>query len=128
MRELYGNRSPRAPFSALIQEAQRRTVEAGRTIGVRIAMVAAAGALGVFGGTFAIQGGTAAITAAAPEPSNTSPVPLADVAGTDDCAGCSDYERGARFARRIGLDAESGCSGFSWSYTRGCLAYVRGEY
>lgn len=43
----------------------------------------------------------------------------------DACADCSDFDLGYRFAAARQLRSTSECADYSWSYQRGCLAYVR---
>jgi hypothetical protein len=44
-----------------------------------------------------------------------------------DCVDCGDYAEGYRWAASRRLDDESVCAGDSWSFTRGCAAYVAGD-
>jgi hypothetical protein len=41
------------------------------------------------------------------------------------CEDCSDYDLGFRFAASRHLTTTSECMDYSWSYQRGCLAYLR---
>ena len=41
------------------------------------------------------------------------------------CADCSDYDLGFRFAASRHLKTTADCMDYSWSYQRGCLAYLR---
>ncbi len=43
----------------------------------------------------------------------------------DACADCSDYDLGYRFAASRRLETTAECMDYSWSYQRGCLAYMR---
>lgn len=37
----------------------------------------------------------------------------------------SDYERGFAWARQAGVASAAECESYSWSYQRGCLAWLR---
>ncbi|WP_156678616.1 hypothetical protein [Sphingomonas profundi] len=51
---------------------------------------------------------------------------LADQARiADACEDCSDYDLGYRFAAARHLRTTADCMDYSWSYQRGCLAYLR---
>ena len=41
------------------------------------------------------------------------------------CENCSDYDLGYRFAASRRLRTTAECMDYSWSYQRGCLAYLR---
>lgn len=43
----------------------------------------------------------------------------------DDCADCSDYDLGFRFAAARQVRDSAQCMDFTWSYQRGCLAWLR---
>ena len=43
----------------------------------------------------------------------------------DACDDCSDYDLGYRFAAARRCARAAQCMDFSWSYQRGCLAYLR---
>lgn len=44
---------------------------------------------------------------------------------SQDCPDCSDYELGRRWAERAGVTSTAECEAYSWSYERGCLAWLR---
>jgi hypothetical protein len=55
--------------------------------------------------------------------------PIADpdyAAAAPDCAGCTTYDEGYRWASARALDDADACFGEDWSRQRGCLAYVEG--
>jgi hypothetical protein len=86
-------------------------------------------------------GGQSVIAGMAPTPVSLPAYPIADDYGgsmpepvTDDvdyrrvaegCANCSDFDLGYRFAAARHLRSSAGCTDYSWSYQRGCLAYLR---
>jgi hypothetical protein len=43
----------------------------------------------------------------------------------DACSDCSDFDLGYRFAAAKRLRSTADCMDYSWSYQRGCLAYLR---
>ena len=43
----------------------------------------------------------------------------------DACSDCSDFDLGYRFAAARKLRSTTDCMDYSWSYQRGCLAYLR---
>lgn len=45
-----------------------------------------------------------------------------DLAG---CRNCSDFERGYAWAERSGVASTAECESYSWSYQRGCIAWLR---
>lgn len=45
--------------------------------------------------------------------------------GDRDCPDCSDYELGRRWAESAGVSSTAECEAYSWSYERGCLAWLR---
>lgn len=62
--------------------------------------------------------GPASYAAANPEMADYSRIASA-------CEGCSDYERGYRFAAARRLQTAADCTDYSRDYQRGCLAYLR---
>lgn len=38
---------------------------------------------------------------------------------------CSDFDIGMRWAERVGISDAEQCTTYTWSYRRGCLAYLR---
>ncbi|HEX8446958.1 MAG TPA: hypothetical protein VF649_10130 [Sphingomonas sp.] len=45
--------------------------------------------------------------------------------GTGDCAGCSTFDEGYRWASARHVSDADACFGDDWSRQRGCLAYVQ---
>jgi hypothetical protein len=41
------------------------------------------------------------------------------------CRNCSDFERGYAWAERSGVASTGECESYSWSYQRGCIAWLR---
>lgn len=41
------------------------------------------------------------------------------------CNDCSDFERGYSWARNSGINRTEQCESYSWSYQRGCIAWLR---
>ncbi|WP_380877154.1 hypothetical protein ACFB49_11660 [Sphingomonas sp. DBB INV C78] len=42
-----------------------------------------------------------------------------------DCQGCSEYELGYRWAASGAATSTADCEAYSWSYERGCIAWLR---
>ncbi|TVV72478.1 hypothetical protein [Sphingomonas solaris] len=116
-----------------------------RPLHLQLALTVVAGAaLGLFGGNATIAG-------MAPPPTNTvagqpyeasgldpadnatGPAAYADANPemaryariADACDDCSDYDLGFRFAAARHVRESAQCMDFTWSYQRGCLAWLR---
>jgi len=43
----------------------------------------------------------------------------------DSCKDCPDFERGYFWAQSMGVSSTVECESYSWSYRRGCIAWLR---
>ncbi|MFD1950990.1 hypothetical protein ACFSGX_09460 [Sphingomonas arantia] len=48
-------------------------------------------------------------------------------AETPDCAGCTTYDEGYRWASAHAVDTADACFADDWAYQRGCMAYIDGR-
>ncbi|SNS05633.1 hypothetical protein SAMN06295912_10170 [Sphingomonas laterariae] len=118
----------------------------GLSIGL-LASLGAGMAMGLAGGAFAVRGvapdyirmadgrsdtlgpwrGRYAAETRVADPSEYGPS-VRDV-GYDpvaaNCPGCSDYEIGYRWAASGAASTTADCEAYSWSYERGCIAWLR---
>ncbi len=99
--------------------------------------------VGIAVGTIGGQATVGSLIQPAIRPARIAPEPLGSAPYTPDnfadanperaryariaaaCDNCSDYDLGYRFAASSQLRATADCMDYSWSYQRGCLAYLR---
>jgi hypothetical protein len=103
-----------------------------RPIYWKLALTVTAGTIaGLFGGQATIAGLVQPTRPATIGRALAPPDQLPEIADAgyariaDACDDCSDYDLGYRFAAARQVRQSAECMDFSWSYQRGCLAWLR---